>query len=256
MAMVRNLRNIITAGADLNPVYNTLADKDAIRRSGMLPFRLYTAYREIAGTAGTKLARTIDEALGAMCLNYPELGGRTAIFLDASWSMTSTLSEKSTVSIVEVAAVMAAAIGLISDDAYVYLFANDAKKLDANPTASVLGFTKQVMDAVGGGWTDMNAAFAQIEADGIDVDRIMVLSDNQANVGTKTAQSYLDHYRNAVGHDVWLHGWDFAGYGTTQFIGGKVNYLCGFSDRAIEFISTAERGFDTMAKAVEKVDLG
>ena len=256
MAMVRNLRNIIESDADLAPVYETLSDEEAIRRSGMLPFRLYTAYREIAGNAGTKLVRAIDKALGTMCGNYPELPGRTAILVDASLSMRMPLSAKSTVRTAEVAAVMAAAIALLSDDAYVYLFANNAKRLEANPTTSVLGFTKQLVNAIGGICTNMNAAFESLEADGIDVDRIIVLSDNEANVGGRTAQSHLDRYRKTVGHDVWLHGWDLAGYGTTQFIGDKVNYLCGFSDRAIEFISTVENGFDAMADAVNKVELG
>lgn len=256
MALVRNLRNIIQSGADLNPVYEALADENAIRRSGILPFRLYSAYREIAGMSGTKLVRSVDAALSSMCCNYPELRGRTAIFIDSSGSMRGArISSKSTVCASEVAALMASAITMLSDDAYIYLFDQESRRVSADPGTSILGFTEKVIRESRGGWTDMNAAFENLQADGIDVDRIIVLSDNQSNVGSMTAQSCLDRYRASVGHDVWMHGWDFAGYGTTQFFGGKVNYLCGFSDRAIEFIHTAEQGFGAMVDAVEEIDL-
>ncbi len=265
MALVRNLRNIVQAGANLDPVYELLADEAALKRSGMLPFRLYTAWREIRGIAGTKLVRAIDQALGTLALNYPALPGRTAVFIDGSGSMISRISARSTVTYSEAAALMGAAVALLADDAYVYIFDGGARKLSATPTTSLLGFTKNVLNNTGGGWTNLHAPFEKLMEDGIGVDRIVILSDNEVNASSvwsvyskgsiKACQSDLDAYRAKVGHDVWCHAWDLQGYGTTQFIGARTNVLAGFSERAIEFIAAAEQGFDAMVEAVEKVEL-
>lgn len=265
MALVRNLRNIVQAGANLDPVYELLADEAALRRSGMLPFRLYTAYREIRSIAGTKLVRAIDQALGTLALNYPALPGRTAVFIDGSGSMTWHISEKSTVSCSEVAALMGAAAALLADDAYVYIFSGEAQKLEAAPTTSLLGFTENVLAYSHGGLTDLHVPFEELMEDEIDVDRIIVLSDNEVNAshswnsfskhGIKACQSDLDAYRAQVGHDVWCHAWDLQGYGSAQFLGAHTNVLAGFSERALEFVAAAEQGFGAMIEAVEKVEL-
>ena len=256
MALCRNLRNILKAGADLRPVCRVLEDAEAVRRSGMLPFRLYTAYREVEKMpeCGTKLVRALDAALAGACANYPELPGRTAVLLDASSSMTFTsLSAKSTVSVGEAAAVMASAIERVSDDTVCYLFSRGARKASLSPSA--IANARNLSRKMNGGWTDMNSAFAQLVADGVDVDRVIVISDMEANVGRETGQQMLAKYEAAVGHPVWLHAWDMAGYGTTQFYGNRVNHLAGFSDRVIEYLAKVEAGDDGMVKTVESLVL-
>ena len=256
MALARNLRNILDAGAELRPVYRMLEDAEAVRRSGMLPFRLYTAWREVKDMpeAGTRLMRAIDGALSELCACGEPLGGRTAVLVDASGSMTfNQLSAKSTVTVAEAAGVMASAIAGASDDCVCYLFDSYARK--AALTTSVLANATNLARNMRGGWTDMNSAFAQLVADGVDVDRVIVISDMEANVGRETGQQMLAKYEAAVGHPVWLHAWDMAGYGTTQFCGAHVDHIGGFSDRVIEYLAKVEAGGDGMVKAVESLVL-
>ena len=84
-----------------------------------------------------------------------------------------------------------------------------------------------------------------------------MLSDNEVNHGrcTDVIQTQLTYYRKQVGHDVWCHAIDLAGYGTQQFIGEKVNIMGGWSEQVLHFFSLAERGLGSLVEEIEAVSL-
>ena len=262
MAALRNLRNVLASGADVAPVLGMLGNPSAVRRSRQLPFRFYSAWRELkeAGLLTTRVTRTLDQALAASCDNVDPLAGRTAVLVDTSGSMGMCLSGHSKVTCRDTAAVLAALLVHMSDDAWVCGF---------DTTASALPFTGMSVLAdvesvpASGGGTNMAAGFDCLMESGFDADRVVVLSDNEVNghswmtkdFGYKTIQSKLDKYRAKVGHDVWCHAIDLMGYGTQQFMGAKVNIMGGWSEQVLRFVALAERGLGGLVAEVEALAL-
>ena len=109
-----------------------------------------------------------------------------------------------------------------------------------------------------GGCTNMGAVFDAMERDRVDCDRVVVLSDNEVNWDArrdKTLQSRMDAYRRRVGHRVWMHAVDMAGYGTTQFDGADTTFSAGWSEKLLNFMALAEEGVGSLEAAVEAVEL-
>ena len=262
MAVLRNLRNIIASGADVTPALDLLADPAAVRRSRQLPFRFYSAWRElkVANLLSTRITRALDQALVLSCENVEPLHGRTAVLVDTSGSMGWCLSGNSKVVCRDTAAVLAALLVHVSDDAWVCRFDTTASPL-AFTGASVLADIEAVPAA--GGGTDMAAGFDCLMESRFDADRVVVLSDNEVNghswvshdFGYKAIQCKLDQYRSFIGHDVWCHAIDLQGYGTQQFIGAKVNVLGGWSEQVLRFVALAEQGFGGLVDEIEALAL-
>lgn len=260
-ACLRNLRNIIGSGADVDPVLKKISDPDAVHKSRVLPFRFFSAYRELqkAGLATTKVARAIDMALMASCDNVEGLEGRTAVLIDVSGSMHWKVSAHSDVQCRDIASVIGAIATHISDDAWVGWFNNNAGVIPMTGL-SVLSDIDKVPEANGG--TSMGAGFNCLIESGFDADRVIVLSDNEVNGGgfwsgdnKKVIQGKLDKYRRHVGHDVWCHAIDLQGYGTSQFIGPKVNIMAGWSEQVLRFVSMTEEGTGSLIDEILSLEL-
>ena len=260
-ACLRNLKHMLKVGADVEPVLRRLEDPETIANSRILPFRFYAAYRglDLAGLCTTRVARALDAAMGHACQNVEGMGGRTAVLIDVSGSMTQTLSARSKSSCSDVAAVFGAMVAHVADDAWACGFNNTAKRIPMGGM-SVLSDASNVPFPRGG--TAMDAGFSLLMNSGFDADRVVVLSDNEVNScygtwysyggnGQLTIQRCLDAYRRKVGHDVWCHAIDLQGYGTSQFIGPKVNVMAGWSDQTLRFISIAESGFGSMVSEID-----
>ena len=264
MAALRNLRNMVKCGADINPVLNMLSDPNAVHKSRQLPFRFYSAYRELAkaGVLSTGIVQAIDNALALSCDNVDRLPGKTAVLIDTSGSMSYPVSQKSTVSCCEIAAVFGAIVAHISSDAMVIGFDTGAKQIPMTGV-SVLGDVNMVPAA--GGGTNMAAGFEALIDSGFDADRIIVLSDNQVNCSgyywfghmdnPKTIQSKLDEYRRKVGHDVWCHAIDLQGYGTAQFVGKHYQTIAGWSEQILRFVPMAETGTGGIIEEIMAIEL-
>ena len=261
MALLRNLRNIVASGADYDPVLKVLSDAGNVRRARQLPFRYYSAWRELsaAGLMTTGIARALDQALAASCESAGSLPGRTAVLVDTSGSMGFPLSIGSKVTCRDVAAVLCALLTRMCDDAWVCRFDTSASALTLLGT-SVLADIRSV--PASGGGTNMIAGFDRLMQSGFDADRVVVLSDCEVNMafggrtsGIRTVQNALDAYRAHVGHDVWCHALDLQGYGTQQFAGPKVNVMAGWSEQVLRFVALAEHGFGGLVNAIEAVRL-
>lgn len=255
MASLRNLRNMVNAGADIDPVLEMLSDREAVAKSRQLPFRFYSAYRELVRSGGvsSKIARALDMALSHACRNVGGLDGRTAVLIDTSGSMSCCISSKSSVSCCDIAAVLGAIVTRASDDACVIGFDSSAHII---PMTGLSVLSDIAMVGHSGGWTNMEAGFDKLMQVGFDADRVVVLSDYEVNgrYGSwrnNAVQTKMDEYRRKVGHDVWCHAIDLQGYGTQQFMGAKTNVMAGWSDSVLRFIGLAERGFGGIVNEID-----
>lgn len=267
MAALRNMRNIIQSGADVQPVLDMLMDEGAVRRSRQLPFRFFSAWRELrdAGLATTGVTRALDAAMTHACSNMDALPGRTAVMIDTSGSMGSPVSSRSRVACADIAAVLAAMVVRTCDDAWVCKFDSNAAVV---PMMGVSVLADVQLVPRHGGWTDMTAAFYCLSKSGFDADRVILISDNEVNYdgypynplryggsGKRCIQSELDAYRRKVGHDVWCHGIDLQGYGTQQFHGDKFNIIAGWSEQVMRFVSMAEQGSGGIVAEIDSMSL-
>lgn len=249
MALLRNLRNISRAGIDSKMV----ADKLVSGCNGkMLPFRYYSAYNELSDvTLRDALSDCMDKSISA----FPKLSGKTLIVVDESGSMSCPISMNSCVSYFNVASILAALIVATGDDCDAELFSYGVRHVLLSKRNPILT-NVELMGYADNGWTDMGAPFKELLDGDKDYDRIIVLSDNEVNYypNETTIQQYANEYRKKVGHDVWVHAWDLAGYGTQQFIGKHTNIMGGWSEKLIEIIPLVENGLDSFIEQIRSVE--
>ena len=284
MALLRNLRNIIKAGADITPVLAVLSDPVQVKRSRQLPFRFFSAYKTLErdGLMSDEIHRALESAINASVDNLETIKGRTLIAVDVSGSMGSRISSKSDICCSDIASLLGAMADKLCEDATVCYF--EASKAlyreyyrrqgmkfpesmyrDSEECGyrianygkydSVLEIALQ--NSFAGGGTDLSLPMEY--ALNVDkgkrfkpFDRIIYFSDNECNRGLKTTiQGLADKYRRKYNKEFWVHGVDLQGYGTQQFCGARFNLVAGWSDRVLSFINLAEAGMGSMVKEVE-----
>lgn len=251
MALLRNLRNILMANpSNANKVLETIENPENVKRSKQLPFRYLSAYKELNNMAGSRVFDALENAVESSIENMPKLSGTTVIAVDASGSMSGTISGKSNVRCYEIAMLLGLIANKICDNSIFYTFNNSIAKY---PVSSRNGILYTTLSARCGGGTDMGLPFAQMIKDNIKADRIIVISDNECNSSwfNKPVQTIADEYRYKTGNDIWVHAIDLQGYGTQQFYGKKTNIVAGWSEKVFEFIKLAEQGEGSLVDTIE-----
>ena len=269
MAILRNLRNMLNEDigyASMSKITETLSNRGRVLKSKQLPFRFFSAYNEIKNNSHctSKLLDALETAIEHSVMNTPKLKGRTLIAIDASGSMTGRTSDKSNVSCHDIACLLGVLASRICDDSITIDFASDywggrngrikdCKKYDISTKSGILSQMSKFLPANGG--TPMSAPFNYLMNNNIEVDRIIILSDNDTNSESKAIQSYLNKYREKFGNpNVWVHGIDLQGYGTTQFNGRNTSFITGWNEKVLEFINLIEEGVSSQVKKIENYD--
>jgi hypothetical protein len=243
MAMLRNLNNITKVGVSqhhIDKVCAALTDVNAVEKSKQLPFRFFTAYKQLGGEYSI-WAKSLEQAMTISCANIPKLSGRTAILVDTSGSMHSAISGKSSVQCVEIASLMGAMLHHVSNDNVVITFDSDAFVVNQLIGESVLYDANMIWTSRNGGVTYLYKALELMIKQRIYVDRIIVLSDMQ----TYGAQEkrYLDMYKNVGNPNVKTFTVDLQGYSHNSNTLGSDNVyqLAGYSDRIFNLIAAYDQ---------------
>lgn len=288
MALLKNLRNLVRKGVDLDPVVAVLTDPHRVARSRLLPFEFLSAYREIE-KLGTPESR---EALGAIAramdlstANLPTFTGRTAIAVDNSGSMDNLLSRRGSIRYSDVANTLGAIADSLSERAVAGSFGTDFFPVVANPGDSILTNVRRFAQAdtcgmstnayravqyLRGDWEHGNLydpdfarrytrPGAAKQTTPIRVDRILILSDMQC-YDTGARRGRLEHslaeevhkYRTEVNPYVFVYSVDLAGYGTAQIPPDdpRTMLLAGWSEQILSLIPRFESGLGTMVDAI------
>lgn len=254
MALLRNLRNILNANpSNIDKVFETLQNPEAVKRSKQLPFRYLSAYKELANIGGSRVFDVLENAVEASIENVPKLSGTTVIAVDVSGSMSDCVSSKSKVQCYEIAMLLGLIANKICENSIFYTFNTDIKKYAVSHRSGILETT---LHSRCGGGTNMYLPFAKIIEDKVNADRIIILSDNECNSGggwlfRKPVQSIANEYRKQTGNDIWVHAIDLQGYGTQQFHGAKTNIIAGWSEKVLDFIKLAEQGEGSLEETIK-----
>ena len=256
MALLRNLRNIANAHpSNINKVWQTIEDPDAVKRSKQLPFRFLSAYKSLGGVRhlGSRAYNALENAIEASVANMPRLPGTTVIAVDTSGSMSCGISDKSDVRCYEVGYLLGLIANRICENSLFYTFDTTIHRYTYGQRTSLLEACTR--NAMCGGGTDMELPFEEMLKHHIKADRIIIISDNECNGGMgwynhKTVQARADEYRRKANSDLWVHAIDLMGYGTQQFTGAKTNVIAGWSEKVFDFILLAEQGEGSLEKTI------
>lgn len=175
-------------GKDTTPVLaDRLRDPEAIRKSKVFPFQLFSAYLATKGNPDIprELTLALQDAAEVAVQNIPAFTGTTAVGVDVSGSMKSPVtgdrgSATTSVRCVDAAGLLASAILRKNPSAVIIPFdtrAHDATQI--NPRDSIMTNAEKLA-AYGGGGTDCSLPVRALLASNIRADNIIIVSDNES----------------------------------------------------------------------------
>jgi hypothetical protein len=252
MALIRNLRNIVTQAPTATSILPAkLTDSVAITKSKIFPLTIYNAYREVGHTLLTidrQCHNALVIALDVSLANIPKLAGKTLVVVDRSGSMDSGHNEYGSPS---VTANMFAAALYKALDSDVILFGDRAQWCTQNPLNSVVTIAEGI-GRIGLGGTRYDTWINLLLTSGKKYDRIIVLSDNEANGGTYNCAQLLRRYESEVGVRPFLYNIDLSARPTVQFPENRLTYMGGLSSRIFDQMEKLEMDKGSMVKIVEE----
>lgn len=243
MALLKNLRNIEQDAPDCVPrAAELLVNREAIRKSLVLPFRFYDA---VSNVSNRQFKIALSKAADLSIENVPNLKGKTLIAVDESGSMDGQP---------EKIAKMFGSILYKALDADMLTFSNSARYRNLNPADSVFTLMDSMRFDHGG--TNFNSIFGTAKG---KYDRIFILSDMQAwmkggyyhNIPT---QAFAE-YKMRTGANPLVYSFDLAGHGSMQFPERGVCALAGFSDKVFELIDILEKDRNVLVKRINEIKL-
>ena len=266
MAIVKNLVALHRAGifddkTALKSIVDKLMDKKQIQKSRLLPFRFYSAWKEVNSLPSSYGVRVISDALicalDLSIANMPKIEGYNAILIDRSGSMREPISSKSTVMADDVALILGA-ICFKQGVGEVYLFANQCQRVTGlSSHSTVIDIVNQLKTYRVGGGTNLDVALNAIAVDArkTPYDSIIMLSDGDcysSNGNTFSLRDggygyYIRVSADAVINDMIrqglikkfylnnLLGNTFAIVNTDDY---RKNLITGFSEKIVDVINT------------------
>ncbi|MEY9859959.1 hypothetical protein ABH935_005593 [Catenulispora sp. GAS73] len=246
MALARNLRNFDEAGVADEVAWKVCSrflDAGQVARSRMLPYRWLSAYK---AAPSLRWGHALEGALGHAIAGIPELPGRTLVLVDTSGSMTGRVSARSTVTHLDIGALIgvaladraagsgrAGAVDLVgfADGVFTHELAKGGSVL-----RGVEAFAKRSGE-VGHGTRMVDAIANSYDQH----DRVVIVSDMQ------TFPYYYNRDKGAdafIPESVPVFGINTAGYGPSALPPGKRNRfeIGGFSDKVFTMFALLATG--------------
>ena len=242
LALLRNLRNIQTAGVDDDVIERAIATN---KFKYVLPFRFMTAARY-----APRFQRDLEKAMIRGLNDQEKLKGKTVVVVDISGSMGATMSGFSENTRADIAMSIAIIIREIAENAVIYATAgNDGTGTHAtvrvdNPRhgLELISQINNCRSEVGSGGIFLRQCCDYISQQESNVDRLIVISDSQdcdhtirkgpqhSNPFAKKFNYVIDiaNNQNGVGYDKFI-------------------VINGFSEKIVDFIKLYE-DFCTKAK--------
>lgn len=260
MAIVKNLVALDRAGvlADkeaVDSIVAKLTDKKEVQKSRLLPFRFYSAYKEVSSLRSSEgKRRVLDalvEALDLSIDNLQDIVGYSAILIDLSGSMNHSISSMSSVTAREVACILGA-ICAKKGIADVYVFADRCELVEVSKKSTVMDIADKLINTYVGGCTNLDTALRKIEASGTKYTNLIILSDgdcySQSGNSFRFSEGWGCRYspdedvnrlmKSGIFKKVYLNnllGNNFAIVNTDDF---RKNLITGFSERIVDVINT------------------
>jgi len=234
MALIRNLRNFDERGisrASAETVIDRITDAEQVAKARLFPYQVWAAY---AHAPSDDWKRALGTTLDLTTQNIPALD-RTLVLVDMSGSMRATVSNRSKMSRVEVAAVMAAVTTKRSTNADIAIFGASNKAVRVRKGASTLGVVEALVKMIGKvGHSTMGHTAIRDRFVPKRHDRVVMFTDDQQH----------DAGQVDISHVPLMYTVDLAGYRPRSTPTGQRGRftLGGFSDATFEIMHTLEAG--------------
>jgi len=254
-ALVRNLRNILAMGNGrlVDLACQQLTDRNRIKNSLVLPFRLIVAWKQLkdTGTNGRKVRNALETAIDIACDNVPYLEN-TLVVIDNSGSMHQKVSNSDQMLCNE----MGAAFGMMLAkrcNADLIEFGTKARYIRYGLRDSVMEFSKnfEANNRVGHG-TNFHSIFQTANR---KYDRIVIFSDMQGWIGHFNPTNAFNIYKAKNKANPFIYSFDLAGYGSLQFPENKVFCLAGFSEKVFDLMRVLETNPKALIQEIEAIEL-
>jgi hypothetical protein len=241
MALIRNLRNFDEAQVSdevAEGICKLIADPEVVAKSRQLPYRWFSAYREISND---RWRVALGKALDAAMQNIPALPGRTLILVDTSGSMSGmTYSARSKMSPVMSASLFGVALASKCGAANVELF-GFADRIFAHKIStggSVLREVERFAGRVGEAGHGTQTA-AALHAAYKGHDRVVIITDEQA------FQSYYGNVTDQAQANIPIYAFNMVGYQTSMLPDNPNRHqLGGITDATFRLIPQLEAAKD------------
>jgi hypothetical protein len=262
-ALVRNLKNFLKVGANIEPVIAKLTDEKIIRNSKMFPFRFYSAYTMVKQDMSAKnpfdqakILNALETAIKLSISNIPKMEGDTLIIVDLSGSMDTALSDKSTTTYKDISSLFGALSSQIFPQSIVVGFADRMQVIHNIAGTPILQAKDNINKTSVGSSTYAHKVFEWLNKERIHVDRIILFSDMQCyNTNGWDTQGLSNHfikYQKDINKNCMFYSMDLAGHGTVQIPENKnVCLISGWSERVLDFIRMYEEDQTTLRQTIE-----
>jgi hypothetical protein len=217
-ALLMNLRNMIDA--KVNPGLTREALLDGRGASRMFPYRFLAAARY-----APQYANELSQAMISSLSEHDKLAGSTVVVVDVSVSMEDKLSGKGEMTRLDAASCLAVIVRELSDPCRVVTFSNSVIEI-ANHRGIPL--TVAIASSQAHGGTLLKGALAAVKNAIPDIDRVIVVTDEQSQDGILSAWTSHAYLINVAPYEPGLdtsNGWT------------RIN---GWSDRVVDWIAMEE----------------
>lgn len=262
MAVLRNLNNFVKHDVNIDPVTELLTNPDAVRKSKLYPFRFFSARKALEESKTMensfkvgKLINAVNVAMELSVENMPTIPGKSLIIVDASYSMTSRVSDKSTVSCADIAGLFGAIASKMCESSDVIAFADEYGRVVLDENMNILDRMNKIRTADVGSATYAHKPMAHARRMKAAYDRIFLFSDMQCYAdgyyGESFAKEFILYQREVK--PAYLYSIDLTGYGTSQVPSDSQNVclLAGFSEKIFKFIPLFEMNKSELIKDIE-----
>lgn len=232
-------------------IANRLADPDAVRRARVFPYQLLAAYAASGKDIPHVVKEALQDAMETAVENVPAVKGKVYICPDSSGSMSSPVTgyrkgSTSSVTCVQVAALVAAVFLRQNRSARVLPFHNDVIPVDLNARDSIMTNATK-LSSLGWGGTNCSAPLAQLNREKARGGLVIFVSDNESWMdsrgGRETAtmrEWNVFKQRNPKARLVCI---DIQPYGTSQATEREdILNIGGFSDQVFQTIADFANG--------------
>jgi hypothetical protein len=256
MSTIRNLRNFLEHDVgNLDVALAKLRNSEIIAKSKQLPFRFYSAMREVEkvnSPSTSKVVSALSVAMDLACVNVPKLPGRTCVMIDLSGSMDRPISvdksgKPSTTSCRQIASVFGGIAARSCEDGMLAGYGQYLKWIPVSRESSVLDNVAKIDRTDVGIATYAHLPVENLAASKVKVDRFINFSDEQCyseDGRNCTLTTAFLNYRRQVNPNAKMYSIDLLGYGTVNWPKETpgVYTIAGWSNSIFNFIEAAENG--------------
>ena len=264
MALLRNLRNILKAGVSADHVdalCKRLSDPDQVAKSKQLPFRFFSAYKEIKDVVSVytaKVLSALEEAVKASVVSLEGFDADTNILVaaDVSGSMERSVSPKSSVQNFDIGILLSMLLKSKCDSVVSGMFGEVWKVVNL-PQESILANTIEMHRREGevGYSTNGYKVIDYLVDNKLRMDKVMIFTDcemwNSDYFGRPMKTSEISeswHRYKKMYPEAKLYLFDLAGYGTSPLnLAEKDVYLIsGWSEKVFDVLKAVDEGADAL----------